>query len=66
MKTLLTLTILTATFLFGYHLGKSPDSPDVIGWLRETSSKAYGIGKDVVAAVSEKSKSMMDSEGSSY
>lgn len=65
MKTLLTLTILTATFLFGYNLGRSPGSPDVVGWLRDTSSKAYVVGKDVVAAVSEKSKSMMGSEESS-
>ncbi|MBC8372921.1 MAG: hypothetical protein H8E53_04950 [Planctomycetes bacterium] len=64
MKTLLTLTILAATFLFGYDLGRSPDSPDVVGWLKATSSKAYVIGKDVVATVSEKSKSMMGSEES--
>jgi len=66
MKSLLILTVLAATFLLGYDLGRSPDSPDVVGWLKVTSSKAYVAGKDVVAAVSEKSKSMMDSEDSSY
>ncbi|MDP6546165.1 MAG: hypothetical protein QGH60_19475 [Phycisphaerae bacterium] len=65
MKSLLILTVLAATFLFGYHLGRSKGSPDVVGWLQRTSSKAYVIGKDVVATVSEKSKSMMDSENSS-
>jgi len=64
MKNLLILTVLAATFLFGYHLGRSPDSPDVVGWLRATSSKAYIVGKDVVATVSEKSRSMMGSEDS--
>jgi len=66
MKSLLILTVLAATFLFGYDLGRSPDSPDVVGWLKVASSKAYVVGKDVVATVSEKSKSMMDSEDSSY
>ena len=62
MKSLLILTVLAAAFLFGYDLGRSPDSPDVVGWLKATSSKAYIAGKDVVATVSEKSKSMTDSE----
>lgn len=61
MKSLLTLAVLAATFLFGYNLGRSPNSPDVVGWLKTTSSKAYVVGKDVVATVSEKSRSMMDS-----
>ena len=65
MKNILILIVLTATFLFGYNLGRSPDSPDIVGWLRSTSSKAYDVGKDVVVAVSEKSKSMMGSEESS-
>ena len=64
MKSLLILIVLGATFLFGYDLGRSPDSPDVVGWLRTASSKAYVVGKDVFAAVSEKSKSMMGSEES--
>ena len=66
MKNLLILAVLAATFLFGYDLGRAPDSPDLVGWLKVTSKKAYVVGKDVVAAVSEKSKSMMGSEDSSY
>jgi hypothetical protein len=61
MKSLLILAVLAATFLFGYDLGRSPDSPDLIGWLRVKSQEAYVVGKDVVAAVSEKSKSIMAS-----
>ena len=61
MKNLLILAVLAATFLLGYDLGRSPDSPDVVGWLKTTSREAYIVGKDVVAAVSEKSKSIMAS-----
>ena len=63
MKNILILAVLAATFLFGYDLGRSPDSPDLVGWLKVKSQEAYVIGKDMVAAVSEKSKSMTGSEG---
>jgi TRAP-type uncharacterized transport system substrate-binding protein len=65
MKNLIILTVLGATFLSGYHLGRKPDSPDVIGWLSEKSGQAYVIGKDVAATVSEKSKSIIASVESS-
>ena len=61
MKNLLILTVLGATFLFGYNLGRSPGSPDVVGWLQVKSQEAYVVGKDVAATVSEKSKSIMAS-----
>ena len=61
MKNLLILAVLSATFLFGYNLGRSPGSPDVVGWLKATSRKIYVVGKDVAATVSEKSKSIMGS-----
>ncbi|MCP4374834.1 MAG: hypothetical protein GY794_01435 [bacterium] len=65
MKNLLILIVLAATFLFGYDLGRSPDSPDLVGWLKVKSSEAYVIGKDVVATVSEKSADLISSEDSS-
>ena len=34
MKKILILALLAAAFLFGYDLGRSPDSPDVVGWLK--------------------------------
>ena len=61
MKNLLILAVLAATFLFGYNLGRSPGSPDIVGWLRAASRKAYVVGKDVAATVSEKSKGIMSS-----
>jgi len=54
MKNLLTLIVLTATFLFGYHLGRKPDSPDVIGWLNVKSQEAYVAGRGAAAAIGEK------------
>ena len=65
MKTLLTLIVLGATFLFGYNLGRTPGSPDVVGWLGARSREAYVIGKDLAATVSEKSKSIVASMESS-
>jgi hypothetical protein len=66
MKNLLILIVLAATFLFGYDLGRSPDSPDLVGWLKVKSGEAYVIGKDVVATVSEKSADLMNSADSSH
>ncbi len=57
MKSILTLIVLSATFLFGYDLGRRPESPDLVGWLKVKSSEAYVIGKDLVAAVSDDSES---------
>lgn len=65
MKKILLLVILAATFLVGYELGRSPDSPDIIGWLKAKTGQAYVVGRDAVAAVSEKTKSMAGSEESS-
>ena len=62
MKNILILAVLAATFLFGYDRGRAPDSPDLVGWLKATSRKAYVVGKDMVATVSEKSKDMVGSE----
>lgn len=61
MKTLLTLVVLAGVFLLGYDRGRAPDSPDLVGWVKTTSRQAYALGKDVAAAVSEKSKSMAGS-----
>ena len=66
MKNILILALLAAAFLFGYDLGRAPGSPDVVGWLKVKSGEAYVVGKDVFAAVSEKSKSVMGSEDSSW
>jgi len=57
MKTILTLIVLSAVFLFGYDCGRKPDSPDVVGWLKVKSAEAYDMGKDLIAAVSDESKS---------
>jgi hypothetical protein len=62
MKTILILVVLGSVFLFGYDLGRTQNSPDVVGWLKTTSREAYAIGEDVIAAVSEKTKSMASSE----
>jgi len=65
MKNLFILIVLTATFLFGYHVGRKPDSPDVIGWLSVKSRQAYSVGKDAAVVVSEKYQDVMgDSEAS--
>jgi len=57
MKTLLTLIVLSATFLFGYDMGRAPDSPDIVGWLKVKSNQAYVLGKDLIASVSDESGS---------
>ena len=62
IKNILILAILAAVFLFGYERGRADDSPDIVGWLKVKSAVAYDVGKDMVAAVSEKTKSMTGSE----
>ncbi|MDP6636351.1 MAG: hypothetical protein QGG42_15730 [Phycisphaerae bacterium] len=54
MKSILTLIVLSATFLFGYDMGRAEDSPDIVGWLKVKSVEAYDMGKDLIAAVSDK------------
>jgi hypothetical protein len=64
IKKLLILIVLSATFLLGYDMGRAKDSPDIVGWLKVKSAQAYVMGKDVIAAVSEKNESMVDTEES--
>jgi len=64
IKKLLILIVLSATFLLGYDMGRVKDSPDIVDWLKVKSSQAYVVGKDVLAAVSEKTESMVDTEES--
>ena len=62
IKKILLLIVLSAAFLFGYDRGRANNSPDIVGWLKVKSAVAYDVGKDMVAAVSEKTKSMKGSE----
>lgn len=34
IKNVFLVLVLAAVFLAGYHLGRRPDSPDIIGWLQ--------------------------------
>jgi len=68
MKTILTLVVLAATFLFGYDVGRAPDStdrPDIVGWLKVKSTQIYQAGKKVIASVSDDSENPADSGDSS-
>lgn len=55
MKSILILIVLSATFLFGYDMGRAPESPDLVGWLKVKSDQAYVFGKDLLAKVSDDS-----------
>ncbi|MFP4140815.1 MAG: hypothetical protein ACOCWV_01890 [Planctomycetota bacterium] len=48
MKRLCTLIVIGATFLGGYHLGRLPDSPDLIGWGQRTIDRTAEVCRKVV------------------
>lgn len=53
MKTLITLILLAAAFLGGYHLGHQPNSPDVIAWAQQTYKQATAAGQQLVAVANK-------------
>jgi len=53
MKRLLGVVLLAAAFLGGYHLGRMPGSPDVIGTAREVFQEAAGVVEEVAPVVEE-------------
>ena len=53
MKRLLGAIFLAAAFLGGYHLGRMPGSPDVIGAAREVASDAACVVREVTPVVEE-------------
>ncbi len=48
MRRLFTIILLLAAFLGGYHLGRKPDSPDVIGWVGEACSEVDRVTLKIV------------------
>jgi len=53
MKRLLGAVFLVAAFLGGYHLGRMPGSPDVIGTAREVASEVARAVAEVTPVVEE-------------
>jgi len=41
-RRLFTLVVLSGVFLGGYHLGRRPDSPDLIRWVRNSYHRVAG------------------------
>jgi len=66
MKNLFILIVLAVTFVFGYHFGRQPNSPDLVGWLSVKSQEACVVGRDVAAAIGEKYEEMVAESDSSY
>jgi len=51
MRRILTLLLMGATFLGGYHLGRQPNSPDVVGWAQANAPRVAEAGREVAAAL---------------
>ena len=51
MKKLIFIVLLAAAFVGGYHLGRQPGSPDIVGWGRDVYDQASGAGQHVAAAL---------------
>jgi hypothetical protein len=58
MKKLIVLILMAATFLGGYHLGRQPNSPDVIGQLQAAWDQAVKLGGEVAAMVDGKKSTL--------
>lgn len=56
MKRVLTLLLLTAAFLGGYHLGRLPNSPDIFAWGRRTFDRALEMGRSAEQYVTEEDR----------
>lgn len=48
VKRLLTLIVISATFLGGYHLGRLPNSPDLIGWGKQAIDRSAAVCRRVI------------------
>lgn len=54
MKRALALLVLGAMFLTGYYMGRSPESPDIIGWVQHNGRVLVDASKSISATVGRK------------
>jgi len=54
MRRLLVFLLLAAAFVGGYHVGRQPGSPDIIGWAQDAYPHVVEAGRDVVQAVTDR------------
>ncbi len=55
MRKLFTLILLAAAFVGGYHLGRQPDSPDIIAWGKDACVQAADVTKQVISLAKDRS-----------
>ena len=51
MKRALVMLVLGATFLTGYYMGRSPESPDIIAWVHHKGRVLVDASKSIAATV---------------
>jgi hypothetical protein len=56
MKILVTLLLLAGAFVYGYHVGHQPNSPDVLTFLQQQYTKAAEMARQVTNSPSAPSK----------
>ena len=44
MKKIIIITLLAVSFLAGYYLGRTPNSPDICAWIQKTYEQANRAG----------------------
>lgn len=62
MKKLIVLTLLSASFLGGYHLGHLPDSPDIFGIARDACGEIREGGAELMSAAESAAEQLSKTE----
>lgn len=55
VRMLISLILLGAAFLGGYHMGRQPSSPDLVGNVQKIGQQAVAIGNQAAQAIAQRS-----------
>lgn len=65
MRKYIVMAMLTGTFLWGYHLGRTPESPDIFAWA-STGYQQAGYASQKVADVFDEAKDILGIDSHQY